>query len=230
MNLRKLLLLVVIFTYLQSAVGQRDLAVLNVFYNYINITTPDNSTEIFFLCRNSVKKRVIGNPYLDRKWADALLISNEGNTYQVEGRYRVFDDEFQILLNSSVKSVFPHLIHGVILGEKAYTPAKIETPSGIDYAYFEVLAEGDIYLLKRFKTNAKTTKDNYVKIGDVETTYYYMKRGDIARPLHHSRRKLTRVLGDKSEFIQPFLKANRPNLKTEDGLKALFNYYNSMKA
>ncbi len=228
MNLRKLVLLVVAFTYLQSAVGQRDLAVLNVFYNYINITTPKNTTEIFFLCRNSVKKRVVGNPYLDRKWSDALLISNEGNTYQVEGRYRVFDDEFQILLNNSVKSVFPHLVHGVILGEKAYMPAKIETPSGIDYAFFEVLAEGDVYLLKRFKTDVKTTKDNYVKIGDVKTQYYYMKRGDIARPLKQNRKNVSRVFGEKSNKLKAYYKAKQPNVRADDDLKKLFDYCNAL--
>lgn len=228
MKLRNIALFVVAFTYLQSAVGQRDLAVLNVFYNYINITTPDNSTEIFFLCRNSVNKRVVGNPYLDRQWKDALLISRAGNTYQVKSRYRTFDDEFQIQLHNSTKALFPHLIHGIIVGEKAYMPAKVKTPSGTDYAFFEVLSEGDMYLLRKIDADSKKTDKGYIEIGKTTSQLYYMRKGEIAKPLKQRKRHLTRVLGDRVYLVNKYMSTKHFRAKSDQDVKALFDYYNSL--
>ncbi|NJK84361.1 MAG: hypothetical protein HC912_11830 [Saprospiraceae bacterium] len=123
-----------------------------------------------------MNKRFIGNPYLESNWQNGLLISQKGNTYEIKGRYRIFDDEIQIVQDGVVKALYPHSLQGVLLGSRIFISSKWEAPSGIDYSFFELLVDGEVKLLKKYQLDVRETKDNFLKIKDKTEVYFLFER------------------------------------------------------
>ncbi len=224
----RFLLFTLTFVFLSlAAVGQNDISLLNVFYHRLNFANANGSAEAYFLYRQSLNKKFIGNPYLESNWQNGLLISREGKTYEIRGRYRVFDDEVQILQDGKIKALYPHSLQGILLGSSVFISAKWKTPSGIDYSFFEVIEDGELKLLKKYKLDVKETKDNFLKIAGKTEEYFYLKdEDDIALPTNLRKAGLMRMMSN--HYNEALAYAKKMNKKSEADLIKLFRYYNQL--
>jgi hypothetical protein len=224
----RFLLVALIFTGLSfTAIGQNNISLLNVFYHRLNFASASSSAESYFLYRQSLNKRFIGNPYLESNWQNGLLISREGKTYEIRGRYRIFDDEVQILQDGKIKALYPHYLQGILLGSSIFISAKWDTPSGIDYSFFELIVDGELRLLKKYKLDVKETKDNFLKIkGSTEEYFYLRDKDDIALPIDLRKAGLMRMMNNHYNEASAYVK--KMDKKSEANLIKLFHYYNQL--
>lgn len=220
MKLRYLPICLFFVSMCYAATGQNNVSLLNVFYHRLNLTSTSNTTDILFLYRESLDKKFVGSPYLNKDWKNGLVISKDGSSYAVKGRYRIFNDELQILENGKVKALYPHLLQGVILGKKAFIPAKIATPSGVNYAFFEILVDGDIKLLKQYEIEVKESKDGFLKVKSKEHNYYYLKEDNLAKPLILKKDEIMEMMPLKYEKVLDI--AKKTDDRNENSLVQLF--------
>lgn len=210
-----------------TAIGQNNISLLNVFYHRLNFASANSSAESYFLYRQSLSKRFIGNPYLESKWQNGLLISKEGKTYEIRGRYRIFDDEVQILQGRNIKALYPHSLQGILLGSSVFISAKWETPSGIDYSFFELIVDGEVKLLKKYKLEVKETKDNFLRIKNRTEEYFYLKdKDDVALPINLTKDGLMRMMNNHYNEASAYVK--KMNKKSEEDLIGLFHCCNKL--
>ncbi len=209
-----------------AAFGQNNVSLLNIFYHRVNLISTTNSNEVFFLFRKSSDSRFIGSPYLHQEWQNGLVISNDGYAFEVKGRYRIFNDEFHILHNDSVKALFPHLIQGVILGQSTFITAELMTPSGVDHAFFEVLVDGDIKLLKRYQVKVKEVKDDFLRVKSRDCQYYYLRDGEMAQPVNLKKDNILNMM--PFHYVKVLEKAKKVNSDNELEMISLFEYCNSL--
>ncbi|HTH81440.1 MAG TPA: hypothetical protein VL490_00810 [Mucilaginibacter sp.] len=101
-----------------------------------------------------------------------------------------------------------------------------------DGAFFEVLSDGDIKLLKK---NVKTISENRAGIGTAVFTrtvvdnidYYLLINGKAIR-IKKDKRSVEALLKNKKPELNAYLQANNLDLKKDDDLAKLINYYNTL--
>ena len=219
---------------MSSVTAQNNTNILKAFPKFAKLSTSTNTTQLFFITRNSVDKKVVGNPYLS-DWREAFLVSNEDEVFNVRARYRVFDDEFQIMLNGKVKAVYPQMVKGIIFKDQAFVPAKFEVNDRVAYSFFELKSEGAISLLKRHGMLVKSTKDGFLKINDQTDDLYYIvdeddsSKSSVAERLSTKQKDVLKALGQYKQEVQTYASNNAVSYSKEEDIKKLFDYYNSIQ-
>ncbi|MEM9990603.1 MAG: hypothetical protein AAF738_02500 [Bacteroidota bacterium] len=218
---------------LSTADAQQSNNILNTFPKFAKLTASSNTTQLFFITRNSVDKKVVGSPYLS-DWRDAFLVSNEDEVFSVRARYRVFDDEFQVMLNGKIKAVYPQMVKGIIFKDQAFVPAKFEVNDRLAYSFFELKSEGDLWLLKRHGMSVKSTKDGFLKMNSTTSRLYYLyndkekSRTRRAEPLENKQKEVLKALGEYKQELQSYASKEGIGYSKEQDIKKLFDYYNSI--
>lgn len=231
----RLSFLVVLFiaSFAINKVSAQDSAdILNTFPRLAKLEISNNN-QLFFMTRNSIEKKVIGNPYLF-DWAEAFLVSNEGEVFSVRARYRSIDDEFQVMLNGKVKALYPQSIKGIIFKDRAFVPAKFEVNSRTALSFFELMSEGRTWLLKRHGMSTKNTKDGFMKINEQTSKLYYLLKDEhsamqYAEVLPTKQKNVLQALGEYKDEIESYASSNSINYTNARDIKKLFDYYNSLR-
>ncbi len=223
-----------VFAMLGVTKAQNSSNILNAFPKFAQLATSTNTTELFFITRNSVDKKTVGNPYLF-DWREAFLVSNEDEVFNVRARYRVFDDEFQIMMNGKVKAIYPQMVKGIIFKDQAFVPAKFEVNDRVAYSFFELLSEGDVLLLKRYGMEVKGTKDGFLKMSNKVSNLYYKYTdeenaiSDKAEELSLKSKNVLQALGEYKEEIQQFANTSGLEYSKQADVRKIFDYYNSIQ-
>lgn len=233
MRLSFTVLLFSAFFMVGAAQAQDSSHILNAFPKFAKLAPSPNTNQLFFITRNSIDKKVVGSPYLF-DWKEAFLVSNEDEIFSVRARYRVFDDEFQIMLNGKVKAVYPQMVKGIIFKDRAFIPSKFEVNDRIAYSFFELLSEGNICLLKRYGMSVKNTKDDFLKVNSNKSDFYYKYNNeenalDKAELLPLKQKDILQALGEYKEEVLSYVNKSRVQYNTEIGIKKIFDYYNSIQ-
>ncbi len=71
--------------------------------------------------------------------------------------------------------------------------------------------------------NTGTKDDEFIKKTD-----WYVARGKQAAKFSPNRKTILDLMADKKELVETFLKTEKPNLKSSQGLLAVFAYYNKL--
>ncbi len=215
--------LIGIFT--SSVLYSQETSIKNAFDFYANEKLKNSYNDLFFLTRKSLEKKVVGNPYL-KDWEKAFLIDKDSNVFSVRARYRIFDDEFQILVNNEPKALYPNLIKGITFENQAFVALKRKTEDGLIYSYFELLVEGELTLLKRIIPLTKNKKD-YVMITGQSSEYYYQQGNEIAYKLPNANAELKEFfISRKGNYMATYIEEQSSDLSKSSSLISLFQYYN----
>lgn len=184
---------------------------------------------------------VEGNPYLTDNWVSGIVTLASGEIYKdVQLKYDLVKDEllFQNSKGESMsfmKPVNKFTLFGLpgneskVLqfsnGFKAVEGATAET-------FYQVLAVGETPLLKRiFKVVTETKSFNSasaVKTFDQVQILFLVKNG-VPVKIRKDKKSVLEALGDRDQLMEEYIKANKLNLKSEQGLVELVTYYNSLK-
>jgi hypothetical protein len=126
-------------------------------------------------------------------------------------------------------------IKKVVFDGKNFVVLKYEYRGKAQYGYLELLDSGKIMLLAK-KTilyrewqaakalESEPTPAKYTRAGDV----YFYKIGDGEVQMAKSLKKVLETFPDKQTELSAFVKKEKLDVKSEEGLKQLFQYYNSL--
>jgi hypothetical protein len=97
--------------------------------------------------------------------------------------------------------------------------------------YYQVLEKGKATLLKQLKKTVNEEKpfNSATVIRRYETEKsYFLFTGNSMLPLKRKKEDLLNVLADQNEKVDEFIRINKLNLKSDDHLAKIIQYYNTL--
>ena len=181
-----------------------------------------NTNKLYFLSRESFPLDEPGRLYLDSNFRNGLIVDFENEEINVEVRYRIADDEMQILHLGQEKALYPSKVNQISFKSGTtsltFVPAEYEAKKNRTYGYFELLSNGNVKLLRSYRKNGKNK---------VKTSYYIQIGEEIAKPFKVRRSSIMKAFKNLNNEASDFISSNNINIKKERDLIKLFDYLNS---
>lgn len=181
-------------------------------------------------------KETIGHPYLNDQFVNGVVYSFNRTFTNVPLRYNIYHDYIEFKQNNETYILDPEpRIKKVIFDNKYFVVLKFEYKGKAQHGYLELLDSGKVMLLAK-KTvlyrewqeakalESAATPAKYTRAGDI----YFYKIGDGEPQMLRNLKKVIEIFPDKQSELAAFAKTEKLDLKSEDGLKKLFQYYNSL--
>lgn len=207
----------------------------------------DNSDEIggfirgrtkFYLGRKPINIGVKGDIYLDKKWKGSILMTHAGELVAVSARYRVYDDEIEIIQDEQEMIVYKDKVKAVSIDNQVFVPRIVKDKNGrINEKWAQLLVEGECNLfkvytmsVKRSDYNAALNTGNKSDILETSTKLYYnqLPAQSSLTVLKKGKTNVLEVLKRKERLVTEFAKENKLKWGKEADLIKLFVYYNSL--
>jgi len=138
-------------------------------------------------------------------------------------RYRFLDDEMQIMHQGKIKAIFPQKVNKLIFTtnetKQIFIPTEYSDKKTINLGYFELLAEGDMKLLKQFQKSGKEK---------IKTVLFFQNKSEPAKRFKVKKSSILKLMSKHKSSVSKFIVKNKLNVKNEDDLKKVFEYYNSL--
>ncbi|WP_347157208.1 hypothetical protein [Pontibacter chitinilyticus] len=179
---------------------------------------------------------VHGSPYLQDDWAKGTVQFANGKAY--DGLDLKYDMVADMLLFKDDKGQTLEFVQPVAKftvetadGVKTFQNGFPGEGTATDKSYYQVLANGKATLLKRGakvvreakQYNSATIEKNIMDIGA-----YYINKDVALHKIKNNEKAVLAELSDQAPALKEFIKANKLNLKEEEDLVKLVNYYNSL--
>ncbi len=179
---------------------------------------------------------VDGTPFLADRWINGKAVADNGKVYaDLKLKYNTYDGVLSfIYLNTDEPLKFEEPIKSFTL----FTSPQMVFVNGypkIDRqtinSYYQLLSDGKTQLLKSYFKNIKENR-NY-SLAKTDGIYsagilYYAYKGGKMIHLKNNKETLLNLMSDKSAQINGYLAKNDLDLKSDDDLKKLFDYYNTL--
>lgn len=181
------------------------------------------SNKLFFLVKESYPLKKNGREFLTENFINSTLIDFEGETFEVELRYRLANDEMQIIHEKKQKALYPQKVRKLIFKkddtEQVFVPAEYFGKKTTNLGYFELLAEGKIKLLKQYQKRGKRK---------VKTDLFIQTEDNPAECFKVKKFAVLKLMNRHQSEISKFISENDLNVKRENDLKKVFDFYNSL--
>jgi len=179
---------------------------------------------------------VHGSPYLADDWLPGTVKLATGETYKdnLSLKYNVADDELYFKSQSGDPLTFVQPV-----SEFTITTAKgtlhfkngFKVATYSEKAFFEVLSDGTVQLLKRDQKaiienkpyNSATTE----KIFNDVSQYFLVSNGKAVE-VKKDKKAILAAIGNKQPQLDAYAKSSNLNLKNDTDLGKLVTYYNSL--
>lgn len=188
---------------------------------------------------------VVGSPFVEEDFNDGEIVIKSDNPLEKSQalkckiRFNAYENAFEFLNKADTLLVSrPEIVESVsILNDTyiytLYAPEK----SLIESAFMVLLADGNMKLLQRQVCSIEQNISvPYYMGGNGDGSYaykknteYYFKRGDEnAVKLPFSKRKLSKLFGNKSQDVLDYIDSEELNVrKKQEDIVQLFNYINN---
>ncbi len=189
---------------------------------------------------------LLGTPYFLPDWSEGMIEMNMGKNYtNVPLKFDAFSQNLLLRRpwsNNDSIIVYPNQVIGFILkgseGQDYYFKRypQVQTAEvNLRDGYFMVLYEGKNALLKRVskqfkKADFKDPYSNNVRYDSYndDFSYYLLKPDKTLVKVKQSKKGLLDALSDKEASIKTFIDKEKLNLKTDDGLARVVQYYDTL--
>lgn len=178
---------------------------------------------------------IIGSELYNSEWRNAEVLLNTGARYNLSVKYNIYADELFFQRNNQTMSFVVPVKEFVFNGNSE----KVEIfrngyPINEDFngkSFYQVLIDGRAQLLKKLSKQVMETKDfnsSVVKKRFTDLNKIYAFRDNQFYQLKRDRSSILNIFSDKSNEIAKYISDNKINLKKDDELIKVFNYYNSL--
>jgi hypothetical protein len=179
-----------------------------------------------------------GHPYLFENWTEGTVKQNNGKSYtSVQLKYNLLRDELffkDIRTEQLLAFVIPVVEFklndkekGSILFKSGYKA--IDNNS--EKSYYQVLFDGGTQLLKRTskKINEEKPFNSASTIKSFEVlTFYYISNNNTLIKIRKDKKSVLAALANQSAALENYIQEKSLNLKNEEDLIQLIQYYNSL--
>ncbi len=208
-----------------------------------NVNIVGSFTGAFKISPDNIRYDILGTPYLNQQWMYGKLLLNDETKFEGLFRYNVFHQELEMIYNMDTLAISaPFFVKELYFSNKKFIYSlSIEQDFKQDYltsAFFEVLYDGHCKLLLKHRVDIENNSyaTTYMAGGGdgrdyyVHKSFYYYKQnpGGAAKKLRRKRREILNIFSDKKQEIEQFLTTNYINLKSDDDLVRVFEYYDSL--
>ncbi|MCB0595650.1 MAG: hypothetical protein H6557_27095 [Lewinellaceae bacterium] len=199
------------------------------------LNNPNYFAEDTYISRGAAPKEVEGSLFLDERWQDAHILTPDDEVVKVKARYRIYDDEMQILSpDKEVLGLYPAKVRAIAIGKQVFVPLEFRNLAGKNkMGFFQLLVEGEMALLLR--RSLELVKSDYnpaLNIGDrndrleLQEAYYYRRGSDQPSLLRQTKSAVLKALGRRKKAISEYAKTNQLNPRKQEDLIAIFQFYN----
>ena len=186
---------------------------------------------------------ILGTPFMSESWMYGSFHAYD--TIRIEGlfRYNIYNQEIQFIHGTDTLSIAAPLnVDSINFSGKNFTYSLyLEEKKGTDAlgsAYFEILNEGDLMLLKKnyVEIRERSYAKNYMGGGGDGREFYYHNSSYYYKPapgaaaikMKKNRKFILGIFGEKKEEVLSYIKENQLSLKNEEDLEKIFSYYNRL--
>ena len=182
---------------------------------------------------------VEGTPFFVEHWTKGTVITlNNEKFTDIEMRVNLADNQIHYMKNG-IEYVSDRRFREIILDDMkegkrySFKPGYPGVPHATDKTFFQVLADGNVTLLKQIR---KVVSDRAVYgaatveqvIGNVEVLYIY-KDGNMIK-LKKEKESILEPLVDQKQKLDEFIQQNKLKFKSEDDIVKLVTFYNSLNS
>lgn len=178
---------------------------------------------------------IIGSELYNTEWWNAEVLLTNGARYNLPVKYNLYVDElFFKSDNQTMSFVVP--VREFVFKESSSATAFFRNgyPANdgfSDKTFYQVLVDGKVQLLKKLSKQVMETKDfnsSIVKKRFTDLSKVYSFRDNQFYQLKRDKSGILNVFSDRSNEIAKYISDNKINLKKDDELAKVFNYYNSL--
>ncbi len=182
-----------------------------------------NSSNLYFLIMESFPLEEKGRIFLTNNFIESTIFSFEDEQFEVELRYRFADDEMQIMHQEKIKAIVPQKVKKLIFKndgkEQIFVPMEYSNKKNVNLGYFELLSDGKMKLLKQFQKSGKEK---------IKTVLFSQNETEPAKCFKVKKSSILKLMSDHKSSVAKFIVENKINVKNENDLKKVFDYYNSL--
>ncbi len=211
-NMKKTILLGLFCSTLLTAAAQSQ-QLLEL--QHLEEVTPPNHQLLFFSLKIEDPK-ILHEQRPD--WSDAVLLTNDQDTFQVKALYHPIYKEVWIHFFNATYRLYPQKVLGIAIGEKTYVSLEYQNNDQLYCGYFELLSEGVPALLRT--PNVPHSKKR--------TAYWVKSFDNPPTPFSPSNKSILKLFTRHKAKIEHLLKSKQLNAKKAEDLVYLFDYYHEL--
>jgi hypothetical protein len=181
-----------------------------------------------------------GSPFFNDDWATGLVTLADGRTFKdMSLKYNVYTDEVYFKDQGGETRAFSNPVSEFKIistengnsGSKDFKSGYTIIPGYTAKSFFQVLSEGTVQLLKKYRRVVSETTG--IDLGTVTKKFtdkesYYMIISGTATLVKKDKKAILTLLNNKQTELEAYIKAHKLDLKNDDDLANLVNYYNSI--
>jgi len=181
---------------------------------------------------------VKGHPYLFDNWTDGTVKLINGKSYtSVQLKYNLLRDELffkDIKTEQLLAFVIPVVefkLNDQEKGSIIYRSGYKAIDDNTEKSYYQVLFDGVTQLLKRTskKINEEKPFNSASTIKSFEVlTFYYISNNNTLIKIRKDKKSVLAALANQSAALENYIQEKSLNLKNEEDLIQLIQYYNSL--
>ena len=172
-------------------------------------------------------------------WHDAKLVLDSGDTLRGTVKYDLQNDLIQFKIGgrnesySARKVLFFEIFDTTVKAYRQfYSLPYSATGSYKAPVFFELLEEGKITLLSRESVEYKTYSSPYsfytrYTVAVLVNKYFLLQDNGVIKDFVNKKSAWLELMGNRSEEVQKYAKANRLDFDIKDELTKIIDYYNS---
>jgi hypothetical protein len=172
--------------------------------------------------------------YLDEEWKNGVVDVKEGDNMDGLLRYNIYHQKFEAVIEGDTFAFAkPGELEYVMIGDSKFVFSSfLRNDYEVASTWFEVLCEGECDLLLRRYIKYRVTdgdddhsNDQLYKLEE----YYTRTKDEKGKRLYTSKKDIPLVLLEHQGELSIYVKENKLNLKEQDDLVKLFEYYNNLE-
>jgi len=209
--------------FLIGQVPNSNIATASQADNQTETQKTKSSNNLYFLVKESFPLSTSKKKFLKNDFSSGVIFDYENTTYEVDLRYRFFDDEMQVMHLGKIKALTPQRVNKIIFknegGTQVFIPSKYLEKGIENLGFFEVKAEGKMSLLVAYRSQGKKP---------ISKIYFYKNGESPAQSFSTKKSKFLKIFGDKKSQISKYIVSEKLSLKKEKDLLKIFEHYNTL--
>ena len=229
---RRYLLLLILFSFFLKTEAQVEYQLSSAFDFYRSHKIASGEY------RNTLSEKDIdGSPYLNDEFIKGSIYTISKTQYSdLPLRYNIYNDEIEFETDDNKVAALdaPEIVEKVTFGDFLMEYIPFEYSNKVKKGFFEVLLKGKASLYSRPEVEFRDAKKpepykeaepaKFIRKDD----RYYLRFGMEAAIPCVNKKDVIGKFPDHSSDIEAFIKKNKINVKKEDDLKKMVEYYNSL--
>ncbi len=179
-----------------------------------------------------------GSPYLYDSYVPGKIVVSKDQSFQVMIRYNAYSDVFEMLDDKNRNSALNKMNDvKVIMAGREYQIYSYFDDGMVNEGYFENLSvDGDIKFFRRdakkfvdlVKAESGYTKDKPAKFVLESPKYYVQTNGNPLEEIRLKKKDILAAFNAHKNEVNTFVKTQKLNLKKQEDIIKLFNYYSTL--